>query len=105
MKNLKQTELWDQVLKKLDQFKFAIAIALVGVVLLMIPTKPSAAKQDPAAPAPEPEPASQAEGYSTQEIAQLLHIPLSTVTVRLSRARQQLRDELKGWYYDEEAGF
>ena len=40
-----------------------------------------------------------------REIAQLLHIPLSTVTVRLSRARQQLRDELKGWYYDEEAGF
>ena len=74
MKNLKQTELWDQVLKKLDQFKFAIAIALVGVVLLMIPTKPSAAKQDPAAPAPEPEPASQAEGYSTQEqqLAQIL---------------------------------
>ena len=40
-----------------------------------------------------------------REIAQLLHLPLSTVTVRLSRARQQLRDELKGWYYDEEAGF
>lgn len=36
-----------------------------------------------------------------REIAQLLHIPLSTVTVRLSRARQQLREELKGWYYDE----
>lgn len=74
MKNLKQTEVWDQVLKKLNQFKFAIAIALVGVVLLMIPTKPLAAKQDPATPAPELEPASQAEGYSTQEqqLAQIL---------------------------------
>lgn len=37
-----------------------------------------------------------------REIAQLLHIPISTVTVRLSRARQQLREELKGWYYDED---
>lgn len=40
--------------------------------------------------------------FKAREIAQLLHIPVSTVTVRLSRARQQLRDELKGWYYDED---
>ena len=37
-----------------------------------------------------------------REIAEILHIPLSTVTVRLSRARRQLKEQLKGWYYDEE---
>lgn len=35
-----------------------------------------------------------------REIAELLHLPLSTVTVRLSRGRDQLRNELKGWCYD-----
>ena len=37
-----------------------------------------------------------------REIAEILHVPLSTVTVRLSRARRQLKEQLKGWYYDEE---
>lgn len=36
-----------------------------------------------------------------REIAALLHLPVSTVTARLSRARAKLRDALKGWYYDE----
>lgn len=36
-----------------------------------------------------------------REIADALHIPLSTVTVRLSRARSLLKEQLKGWYYDE----
>ena len=36
------------------------------------------------------------------EIAQRLHIPVSTVTVRLSRARGMLKEKLKGWYYDGE---
>ena len=40
--------------------------------------------------------------FKAYEIAQLLHIPVSTVTVRLSRARGVLWEELKGWYYDEE---
>lgn len=42
------------------------------------------------------------EELKTSEIASLLHIPLSTVTVRLSRARRMLRERLKGWYYDDE---
>lgn len=37
-----------------------------------------------------------------REVAQILHIPVSTVTVRLSRARSLLKEALKGWYYDEE---
>ena len=35
-----------------------------------------------------------------REIAEILHIDVSTVTARLSRARQKLREALKGWYYD-----
>ena len=42
------------------------------------------------------------EELKTSEIASLLHVPLSTVTVRLSRARRMLREQLKGWYYDDE---
>ena len=36
------------------------------------------------------------------EIAQRLHVSVSTVTVRLSRARGMLKEKLKGWYYDGE---
>ena len=36
------------------------------------------------------------------EIAALLGVSVSTVTVRLSRARGMLKQQLKGWYYDEE---
>jgi len=36
-----------------------------------------------------------------REIAELLHLPVSTITARLSRARKQLQTRLKGWYYDE----
>lgn len=39
---------------------------------------------------------------STPEIAQLLHLPRNVVTARLSRARAQLRPQLKGWYFDEQ---
>ena len=35
------------------------------------------------------------EEYSTKDIAKLLHISQSTVTTRLHRARQQLRERLK----------
>ena len=37
-----------------------------------------------------------------REIAQALGMPVSTVTVRLSRARTLLKKELEGWYYDEQ---
>lgn len=36
-----------------------------------------------------------------REVAQALGLPLSTVTVRLSRARGLLKQQLEGWYYDE----
>ncbi|HIY12173.1 MAG TPA: sigma-70 family RNA polymerase sigma factor [Candidatus Agathobaculum merdipullorum] len=36
-----------------------------------------------------------------REIADILHVDVSTVTARLSRARKMLREVLKGWYYDE----
>ena len=36
-----------------------------------------------------------------REIADVLHVDVSTVTARLSRARGKLREALKGWYYDE----
>ena len=36
-----------------------------------------------------------------REIADILGVDVSTVTARLSRARKQLREALKGWYYDE----
>lgn len=36
-----------------------------------------------------------------REIAEVLHVNISTVTARLSRARKMLREALKGWYYDE----
>lgn len=37
----------------------------------------------------------------TSEIAEILGISVSAVTVRLTRAREQLREKLKGWYFDE----
>ena len=40
--------------------------------------------------------------WKAWEIAQRLHVPVSTVTVRLSRARGLLRERLKGWYYEQE---
>lgn len=42
------------------------------------------------------------QGFKIREIAQILEIPLPTVSSRLSRARQKLRAELKEWYFDEE---
>ena len=36
------------------------------------------------------------------EIAQALGIPEGTVTSRLNRARNKLRRQLEGWYFDEE---
>lgn len=38
---------------------------------------------------------------SCREIAQMLHLRESTVTARLSRARAELKEQLKGWYFDE----
>lgn len=40
--------------------------------------------------------------YSSSEIAGLLGLSVSGVTVRLSRARGLLRQRLKGWYYNDE---
>lgn len=37
----------------------------------------------------------------THEIADILGIAESTVSVRLRRARERLKSKLKGWYYDE----
>lgn len=36
-----------------------------------------------------------------REIASILRLPQSTVSVRLKRAREALRPKLKGWYFDE----
>ncbi len=41
------------------------------------------------------------EQLKVREIADILHITESAVTVRLTRAREQLKISLKGWYYDE----
>jgi len=43
------------------------------------------------------------EELKAREIAALLGVSVSTVTARLSRARQQLRERLKEWYYEPEA--
>lgn len=37
----------------------------------------------------------------TSEIAEILGISVSAVTVRLTRAREQLKKKLEGWYLDE----
>lgn len=41
------------------------------------------------------------EQLKVKEIASILHITESAVTVRLTRAREQLKISLKGWYFDE----
>ena len=40
---------------------------------------------------------------STPEIAKMLHLPRNVITARLSRARTQLKTDLKGWYFNEPA--
>ena len=42
------------------------------------------------------------QGMKIREIAEALHVPVQTVSSRLSRARKRLHAELKGWYFDEE---
>ncbi len=41
------------------------------------------------------------QNMKIREIAQTLSIPEDTISVRLMRARERLKKELKGWYYDE----
>lgn len=41
------------------------------------------------------------QGMKIREIAVVLNIPEDTVSVRLLRARGNLKKKLKGWYYDE----
>lgn len=42
--------------------------------------------------------------FKISEIAGILHISESTVAVRLSRAREKLKDSMKGWSYHGELG-
>lgn len=39
--------------------------------------------------------------FKITEISKVLHIPVGTVSTRLSRARDRLKKTLKGWDYDE----
>lgn len=41
------------------------------------------------------------EGYSTAEIADILHVSQSAVTTRLARARHQLKENLQEVWHDE----
>ena len=41
------------------------------------------------------------QDMSTREISGILNIPEATVSTRLGRARGKLKNELKGWYFDE----
>ena len=41
------------------------------------------------------------QGFSVNEISEILSIPSATVSTRLFRARKKLRLMLKEWYYDE----
>lgn len=41
------------------------------------------------------------QGMTLVEIAQSLDLPASTVRTRMMRAKDRLRQALKGWYYDE----
>ena len=72
MKSRSKSDIWDKVLKKLEQFKFAIAVALIGAVLLMLPVKqaPQKTQEPPAAQ----EESSREALYTTQEseLAQIL---------------------------------
>lgn len=40
------------------------------------------------------------EGFCYETISEVLDLPIGTVRSRLHRARQQLRDELQGWFAD-----
>lgn len=42
------------------------------------------------------------QGLKIREIAQVMGVPVPTVSSRLSRAKQKLHAELKEWYFDEE---
>ena len=42
------------------------------------------------------------QGLPVSDIAGILHLPGATVRTRLSRARALLRNELEGWYFDDE---
>lgn len=41
------------------------------------------------------------QGLKIREIAQVMGVPVPTVSSRLSRAKQKLHAELKEWYFDE----
>ena len=41
------------------------------------------------------------EGYSTTDVADILHVSQSTVTTRLARARHQLKENLQEVWHDE----
>ncbi len=38
------------------------------------------------------------QGFKVSEIALMLHVPVATITARLRRAREKLKNELKEWY-------
>ena len=42
------------------------------------------------------------QGLPVSDIAGILHLPGATVRTRLSRARALLRNNLEGWYFDDE---
>lgn len=42
------------------------------------------------------------QGFRVPEIAQLLSLPVSTVSSQFQRAKARLKQQLKGWYDDEE---
>ncbi len=42
------------------------------------------------------------QGFRVPEIAQLISLPVSTVSSQLQRGKAKLKNDLKGWYYDEE---
>ena len=42
------------------------------------------------------------QGLPVSDIAGILHLPGTTVRTRLSRARALLRNELEGWYFEDE---